>query len=239
MCLANPPALAGLSCEKVVFRQRAFRRILVRMPLGTVAALLLQYRYAVMVPLVFFMQPAVGITGGILSRVGVMDVFIVYLVVSLTAIAGDAMWWWIGYHLGERFVHRFGRFFGLTHEHIKVAKRVFHENDAKILFISKVTNGFGLAIVTLFTAGMVKIPFGRYMFFNIIGEAIWSAIIVAIGYFLGDLYVRVEDIFGRFAIAVLVAAALFLLLRFLHQVNQRLDSMAKEGSDDDTQPQGQ
>ncbi|HET8581056.1 MAG TPA: VTT domain-containing protein [Candidatus Paceibacterota bacterium] len=201
------------------------------MPLGTVAALLLQYRYIVMVPLVFFMQPAVGITGGILARLGLMDAIAVYATVSLTAVAGDAMWWWIGRRYGERFVMRFGRFFGLTDAHIRFARRIFHSHYGRILIVSKVTNGFGLAIVTLFTAGMVRIPFGRYMLFNVIGEAIWSGIIVAVGYFLGDLYLRVSDLFGRFAITVLAVVAVFLVFNLLRYVNERVDALAKENGE--------
>lgn len=197
------------------------------MPVGIIANLLLQYKYFIMVPLVLFMQPAVGISGGILSRLGLMDPLAVYLTVCLTALAGDVGWYWIGYHYGQRFVGRFGRFVGITSEHVRVAQKIFHQNIAKILIISKVTNGFGLAIVTLFTAGMSRVPFGRYMLFNVIGEVIWSGMIVGIGYYLGDLYVRVEDVFGRFALGVMLVLIALLLYRAIRYVNTHLAAYAE------------
>ena len=196
------------------------------MSLDTIAALLLQYRYFVMVPLVFFMQPAVGVTGGILSRLGLMEVFAVYATVSLTALLGDIMWYWIGYHYGQSFVARFGRLVGLTADHVRAAQKIFHTHDAKILLISKVTNGFGLAIVVLFTAGMSRVRFGRYVFFNAIGEFAWSAIIVGVGYYLGDLYLSVQDVFGRFALGMLLLVLAFGIFRFMRYMGRRFESYA-------------
>jgi membrane protein DedA with SNARE-associated domain len=173
------------------------------MPLGTIGALILQYKYLVMVPLIPFAQPLVGMVAGLLARLGLMELWVVYVVLVTVALAGDIMWYWVGYHWGERFVGRFGRFFAVTPGHVESVKHIFNRYHAPILLVSKVTNGFGLAIVTLFTAGLTRIPFGRYMLLNTVGELVWAAMIVAIGYFFGEAYVRVHDLFGRATLTAL------------------------------------
>lgn len=196
------------------------------MPLSTVGELLLQYKYAIMVPLALFLQPFVGMTAGLLARLGYMDVWVVWAVLLFTALAGDVGWYWVGYHWGEGFARRFGRFVSITSEHVEGVKKIFHKYHAPILLISKVTNGFGLAIVTLFTAGLTRVPFWRYMVLNLIGESIWAGMIVSVGYFFGEAYLRVHDIFGRVTLVALFAIVLIVVLGFGRYLRWRIERAA-------------
>lgn len=193
------------------------------MPLGTVGELILQYKYLVMVPLIPFAQPFVGMIGGLLSRLDIMELWVVYLVLVAVALVGDVVWYWVGYHWGERFVGRFGRFVSVTPAHVRSAKKVFARYHAPILLVSKITNGLGFAIVTLFTAGLTKVPFGRYFFLNFIGELIWSAIIVGIGYFFGEAYLRVHDWMGRATLTVFFALFVLVMVGFGIYIRRRIE----------------
>lgn len=193
------------------------------MPLGTLGALILQYKYLVMVPLIPVAQPFVGMVGGLLSRLGLMELWVVYTVLVGVALVGDIAWYWIGYRWGERFVARFGRFVSVTPAHVKSAKHIFNRYHAPILLVSKVTNGFGLAIVTLFTAGLTKVPFGRYMVFNILGEAVWAAMIVSVGYFFGEAYLRVHDWMGRATLTAFFLLFIFVVMGFGIYWRRRLE----------------
>jgi len=198
------------------------------MPLGTVGELILQYKYLVMVPLIPVAQPLVGMIAGLLARLGVMELWVVYVVLVSVALAGDVAWYWVGYHWGEKFVSRFGRFFAVTPAHVVSAKYIFHRYHAPILLVSKITNGFGLAIVTLFTAGLTKIPFGRYMLFNTVGELIWAATIVAIGYFFGEAYIRVNDMFGRATLTALFVVFVLAMIGFGVYARGRIERASHE-----------
>ena len=48
--------------------------------------------------------------------------------------------------------------------------------------------GFGFALVTLMVAGMLRVPLKDYIPLNLLGGFIWTAVLVAIGYFFGDIY---------------------------------------------------
>ena len=195
--------------------------------------LLLTYRYAVMVPLVFFAQPLTGVVGGVLSRLGFFDVWGVYATIMLTALVGDIMWYWIGRRYGDRMMNSWaGRFFGISKKHVHMTERLFRRYHTPILLASKILNGLGFAIVVLFTAGMSRVPFWRYLFINAIGEAIWSGMIVATGYFVSDFLVTVQDIFGQIAVGALALVALFFAYRLSISVRKKLAPLFSEEDDD-------
>ncbi|HVV39104.1 MAG TPA: DedA family protein [Candidatus Paceibacterota bacterium] len=185
----------------------------------TVTALLLAYRYLVIVPLSLVAQPLVGMLSGVLARLGYFDILIVYAVLVVTAVLGDIFWYWIGYRWGMQFMTRFGRFVSITPKHVEGVKKIFNRYHASILLISKITNGVGFALVTLFTAGLTRVPFGRFVVFNVIGESIWSAMILSIGYFLGNAYITVNNGLGKAfitALVILLIAVIFGVAKYMH-----------------------
>lgn len=173
------------------------------MAIETIIGLLLQYKYAIIVPLIMVVQPILAVAVGIMGRLDLIDIPIAYAVLVLAALVGDAAWYWIGYTFGERFLAKFGRFVGLSPLHVHVAKLLFHTHHAPILVISKLVNGLGLSVAVLFAAGMSRIPFGRFFLFNAIGEITWSGIMIIVGYFFGTLYLEMSDDFGRWSIVLL------------------------------------
>ncbi len=187
-----------------------------------VGELLLQYKYVIMVPLTLVAQPIVGMTAGLFARLGYLEVVPVYLIVLCTALVGDAGWYWVGYHYGERFARRFGHWFSITPAHITQVKKIFHQYHAPILFISKIVNGLGFAIAVLFTAGLTRVPFKRYMLFNLIGESIWSGVVVAVGYYFGEAYLQVHDVLGRVTLITISALVLLLMIGFGRYFRKRI-----------------
>lgn len=196
--------------------------------------LLLTYRYAVMVPLVFFAQPLIGVVAGALARVGLFDVWGVYATIMLTALFGDIMWYWIGRKYGERVMNSWGRFFGISRKHVHGTEKLFRRYHTPILLASKVLNGLGFAIVVLFTAGMSRVPFWRYLFINAIGEAIWSGMIVSAGYFVSDLFVRVQDIFGQITFGLVVLVVFFLGWRLFVYIRKKVEELSASEEEEDS-----
>jgi membrane protein DedA with SNARE-associated domain len=188
------------------------------MPLDSIAGLLIQYKYIILPPLSLLGQPLVGMTSGVLVRLGYLDPFIIYVLLVATAVAGDIVLYFIGYHYGERFINRFGKYFSITPTHVEKSKMFFQKYHSSILLISKITNGMGLAMVILFTAGFTRVPFSRFVVFNLIGEGIWSAMIIAIGYYLGNAYLQANSVLEHITLLsffVLILMALFGFSRYM------------------------
>jgi membrane-associated protein len=127
------------------------------------------------------------------------------------------------------FVRKFGKFFGITEENISKVKDIFHKYDSTILFLSKITMGLGFSLVTLITAGLVKIPLKRFAFWNALGEIIWVGGLMAIGFYLGNFYLQADNIMGKVGILASFVIIFILLVSIARQVHDKLSLKKSNG----------
>jgi len=195
--------------------------ILTCMPMAFIGELLLQYSYAALIPASLFVQPATALLAGVFVRLGYLVFPVAYTFIVTGALIGDVIWYWVGYHYGERFVHRFGKHFGITDEQIEKTKKIFHKHQSRILFLSKVTNGLGFAIVTLFTAGLSRVPFTRYLLFNIAGEAVWTGSLMLVGLLFSHLYIQVGGVIEKISIIAIFVIGVLIFIGLVRLVRSR------------------
>lgn len=193
--------------------------------MAVVIALFLQYKYPALVVLSFFEGPYIMMLSGLLIKLGVLTLIPTYIALSIGDLLADTVWYYVGYYFGNQFVHRFGKFFDITKENIESVKRVFFNHKRKILVGSKVTAGFGLSLATLITAGMVRAPFGEYLVLNFLGQFVWTAVMLAVGYLFGNLYLVIDNVLGRVFLVGFALIVLYLLLRLFRRLGRR----AKDG----------
>jgi membrane protein DedA with SNARE-associated domain len=125
-------------------------------------------------------------TGSLLHG-GIVSFWPAYGALLLGDILSDTMWYCIGRWGGRPFLDRWGRLFNATPEVISKVERRFHEYHTSILIVSKLTMGFGFAVATLMTAGLLKVPFSRYFTINLVGGFVWIFALMMIGYYFGNL----------------------------------------------------
>jgi membrane protein DedA with SNARE-associated domain len=101
------------------------------------------------------------------------------------AIVGDNIGFYIGRTGGRRFVERFGRFFFLKTEHLDKAAIFFNRHGPKAVFIGRFITF--LRIWAAFLAGMNKMRWKTFLFYNALGGIIWSLYISFLGFFAGRL----------------------------------------------------
>jgi len=188
---------------------------------GILTDLLITYKYALMAPAALFLGPPVSLIAGILLRLDILSMIPTCLALATGELAGDVLWYWFGRRYGEAFTRRFGRFFGISAHTVATIKDLYARHHDVILFTSKLTTGLGFAIPVLFTAGLARVPFTRYMMLNVSGQFLWTAGLLSIGYFFGHIFLRVSDLFEKmalFALAILIIASLIGFGRYLRSV---------------------
>jgi membrane protein DedA with SNARE-associated domain len=176
----------------------------------------------ILLPIAVVEGPIISVICGILISQGQLNFWVVYLVVMLGDLIGDVIWYYLGYHFGYTFARKWGKRFGLTEEKISKVKEKFHTHTNFILFFSKITNGLGLALAVLFTAGLAKIPFKRYIAINIIGQCIWSGILLSIGYFFGSALNQIKSIEGKISIVIVVVLVAFLTITYIRRLHKKI-----------------
>ena len=164
--------------------------------------------------------PVLAIATAFLLRSGLFELLPLFLALALGDLVGDAVWYYIGRHFAGPVLEKHGRFLTLTPEMYEKIKAKFHKHHSLILFGSKLTMGFGMALGMLMTAGAAKIPFRSYMFWNALGEIIYLAALLGIGYSLGHLYVVIEKGFKTMFVitsAAIILGGLYLFSNYLRK----------------------
>jgi membrane-associated protein len=166
--------------------------------------------------------PFLSMIFGVLIRLGYFDFWPVYLALMAGDLIGDVGWYYVGHHFGHRFIKRWGKYFHVTESGVEKVTKIFHDHKHKILFISKITNGLGFALATLITAGIVRIPFRRYLTINLIGQFVWSGFLIGVGYFFSHLYITVDFILGKMFIIALFIILFLMFLGFMKYLQNKI-----------------
>ena len=132
--------------------------------------------------------PIVMLTSGFLYRLGQFEIVPLYFSLIGGDFVADLGWYAVGRFGARKLINRFGKFLNITPEIIAKIEKRFKVYQDKILFISKITMGFGFALATLIVAGMLHVPFKRYAMLNFLGGFIWTAFLLIVGYFFGNVY---------------------------------------------------
>ncbi len=117
---------------------------------------------------------------------------------SLAAIAGDTVNYWIGHAMGPKvFSRKDSRL--LNKEHLERTHRFYQKYGGKTIILAR----FIPIIRTFapFVAGVGTMTYGRFIAFNIIGGIAWIFSFVLAGYYFGNIpFVRDNFIFVIIAI---------------------------------------
>jgi membrane protein DedA with SNARE-associated domain len=158
------------------------------------------------------------IGAGFLYQQGQFNFLQMYLCLVAGDFTADIFWYIIGRFGARSLINNYGKFFNITPEIITKVEARFKAYQDLILWISKLTMGFGFSLATLLTAGMLKVHLKKYVSINLIGGIIWVFILVFVGFFFGNVYGLVSNEFKWLyvvCLALLVYMALKIVNRFL------------------------
>lgn len=127
-----------------------------------------------------------------------LDIWLMVLLLSIAAILGNSLNYKLGSLLGVKVFKEDNRFLKL--EYYNQSHEFFEKHGGKAIIFSRFLPIF--RTIAPFVAGVAKMPFGRFSFYNIIGGIAWIASLSLAGYLLGQIPVVKEN----FEIVILVIA---------------------------------
>lgn len=137
--------------------------------------------------------PVVMMVSGFLYGLGQFALFPMYLALVFGDFIADIGWYCLGRFGTRHTIFKYGHYLGLTPELLEMMEGRFHKYHQKILIISKLTMGMGFAFIVLIVAGIFKVPFKNYVFLNLVGGFIWTALLVTVGYFVGNVFLIIPN----------------------------------------------
>jgi membrane protein DedA with SNARE-associated domain len=144
---------------------------------------------------------------GVMSTRGLLNPFIVYMLVVFGDMIGDSVWYIIG-RFGEKILPWLGPKIGLTKENFNDAQKYFEARHMKALLFSKFAYGPG--VVGLVFAGSIKYPYRKYILGCSMISLGQSLVWLTLGIFAGNAYIRIEHYLNMYvAIASCIAILVF------------------------------
>jgi membrane-associated protein len=121
---------------------------------------------------------------GALCAASSLNIWIILIILPIAAILGDNVNYWIGNKFGEKVFNRKNSYF-FNRQNLDKAHAFYDKYGGIAITICR----FAPILRTFvpFVAGMVKMPFAKFTFFNIMGGIAWTTIFLLLGYFFGNI----------------------------------------------------
>ena len=153
---------------------------------------------------------------GSFAALGSLNVFALFILLTLAAILGDTLNYWVGHFIGPRAFSGNSRF--LKKEYMDRTHEFYEKHGGKTIILAR----FIPIIRTFapFVAGIGAMDYPRFFFYNVIGAVLWVSIFTFGGYFFGNLpFVR-----DNFTIVILVIILISVLPGVFEFVREKFKS---------------
>jgi membrane protein DedA with SNARE-associated domain len=135
----------------------------------------------------------------------------IIVVATIAATLGDNLGFALGYYGGRPLLARYQAFFRIQGQTLARGEKIFARFGTFTVFLARFV--FGMRIIAGPLAGVLRMPWRRFMVFNFLGAALWVTAISSAGYLFGQHWGRLERDIKRFdilvVVVVLVAAAIW------------------------------
>jgi membrane-associated protein len=141
---------------------------------------------------------------GALAGAGYLNIVILYFTILIAAIIGDTVNYWAGHHIGPRVFSR-EKHLLFNRNYLIKTNDFYKKHGGKTIILAR----FIPIIRTFapFVAGVGRMNYTTFLFYNVIGAFVWVTSLTFVGYFFGGLPI----IKNNFEYAVFIIIAISLL----------------------------
>ena len=142
----------------------------------------------------------------------------IVFVATIAATLGDNLGFSLGYYGGRPLLLRYQAFFRIQDRTLQRGEGLFARYGAITVFFARFV--FGMRIIAGPMAGVLRMPWRKFMFFNFLGAALWVTVISGAGYLFGQHWERLQRDVKRIDISIAILflfAATFLWWRRRHE----------------------
>jgi membrane protein DedA with SNARE-associated domain len=165
--------------------------------------------------------------GGVYSAKGQLALPLVILVASLAACVGESIGYWLGRRYGAALLMRLPFGSRMTGR-LAQAEAFFRKNGGRTVAIGRFATAAGAFVP--FVAGLSRMPYRRFLLFDVPAILVWAAGISIFGYVFGRRLDVIDRVLSRFGLIMLGLLAAVILGRLAWN---RFRGRRKQGSGTD------
>jgi membrane protein DedA with SNARE-associated domain len=133
----------------------------------------------------------------------------IILVGTAVTTVGGGLGFALGHHGGRPLLDRYRRIVRIPDTALVRGENLFARFGAITVFFARFV--FGVRVIAGPLAGVLRMPWRKFLVWNFFGAAAWVTTISTIGYLFGRHWNRMERVIKRFDIAILILVALLAL----------------------------
>jgi membrane-associated protein len=160
---------------------------------------------------------------GTFAATGSFDVTLISITLIVAAILGDAVNYSCGAYIGPKvFSPKYSRWFKPAH--LERTQKFYERHGGKTIILAR----FVPIVRTFapFVAGVGKMPYSKFFFYNVTGAIAWVLIFVVAGYLFGNIpFVR--DNFAFVALGIVAVSLLPMVYEWLKARRERMQATAE------------
>lgn len=123
--------------------------------------------------------------GTLTTQIPWLDLLLAILCGLAGSMAGAYVNYYLSAWLGRPFLHKYGKYFFLSEQHLDRAEEIFRKYGDLATFVCRLLPAIRQLISI--PAGLARMSLGRFSFFTALGAGIWTVILALIGWYFGHL----------------------------------------------------
>jgi len=165
-----------------------------------------------------FPSEIVLVPAGYLASKGEMDISLILFASLMGSISGALINYFGALYVGRRFLLRFGRYFFISNETLNKMELFFVKHGAISTFTGRLIPGIRQLISI--PAGLSRMNLKVFIFYTSLGAMIWSIILVALGYIIGENQELINSYLSQIVTITLICVAIITAL-YIYRINKR------------------
>ncbi|MDD4531208.1 MAG: VTT domain-containing protein [Candidatus Pacebacteria bacterium] len=147
---------------------------------------------------------------GALSALNAFDPRLLIILISFSAILGDTANYWIGQFFGKKLSPK------IKKEYLDKTHEFYEKYGGLTIFASR----FVPIVRTFapFVAGMGKMEYKKFFFWNVAGGIVWTSLFVSLGYFFGNIPL-IKQNFSIIVIGIILISVIPIIIEVLKKRN--------------------
>lgn len=165
-----------------------------------------------------FPSEIVLVPAGYLASKGDMDISLILLSSLIGSISGALINYFGALYVGRKFILRFGKYFFISKETLDKMELFFAKHGAISTFTGRLIPGIRQLISI--PAGLSRMNLKVFVFYTSLGALIWSIILVALGYIIGENQELINAYLSQIVTITLICVAIITVL-YIYRYNKK------------------
>jgi len=169
-----------------------------------------------------FPSEIVLIPAGYLAQQGEMNITLIFLAALLGSMMGAFINYFGALYIGRTLLMRYGKYFFISNEAMLKMDAFFEKHGPISTFTGRLIPGIRQLISI--PAGLSKMSLGSFSFYTALGAGIWSMILIALGYILGEQQELITTYLHQITLVTILVLALLVSFYVYRQRGKKGDS---------------